>query len=149
MPQSHPQITQILCNLWMGLFVSLLFFFVALAHDKVRLNSKPCEFPPILLDSSAKITWHLSCCLLGQRISFSLLRRIWHEEKRLEMIKLMRELLVIAMLGVVSVGAFAQRKDQDKRPPKEPVKVITNDQKNQRPPKNTNQQPKDNRNRPD
>jgi hypothetical protein len=58
------------------------------------------------------------------------------------MIKLMRELLMIAMLGVVSVGAFAQRKDQDKRPPKEPVKVITNDRKDQRPPpQNTNQQP--------
>jgi len=67
------------------------------------------------------------------------------------MIKLIRELLVIAMLGVVSVGAFAQRKDQDKRPPKEPAKVITNDQKNQRPPKNNNQQPpkQGNRNRPD
>lgn len=65
------------------------------------------------------------------------------------MMKLLREILVIAMLGVVSVGAFAQRKDQDKRPPKEPVKVITNDQKNQRPPKNTNQPPKGNRNRPD
>jgi len=67
------------------------------------------------------------------------------------MIKLMREILVVAMLGVVSVGAFAQRKDQDKRPPKEPAKVITNDQKNQRPPKNDNQRPpKDgNRNRPD
>ncbi len=66
------------------------------------------------------------------------------------MIKLIRELLVIAMLGVVlSVGAFAQRKDQDKRPPKEPAKVITNDQKNQRPPKNDNQPPKGgNRNRP-
>ena len=66
------------------------------------------------------------------------------------MIKLMRELLVIAMLGVVSVGAFAQRKDQDKRPPKEPAKVITNDQKNQRPPKNNDRPPKQgNRNRPD
>ena len=55
------------------------------------------------------------------------------------MIKLLRELLVIAMLGgVVSVGAFAQKKD-DKRPPKEPAKVITNDQKNQRPPKNENE----------
>jgi hypothetical protein len=87
----------------------------------------------------------------GQRISFSLLRRSWHEEKRLKMIKLIRELLVIAMLGVVSVGAFAQKKDQDKRPPKEPAKVITNDQKNQRPPKNDNQRPPkgDNRNRPD
>ena len=67
------------------------------------------------------------------------------------MIKLMRELLVIAMLGVVSVGAFAQRKDQDKRPPKEPVKVITNDRKDQRPPRQNNdkQPPKqDNRRRP-
>jgi hypothetical protein len=55
------------------------------------------------------------------------------------------------LLGVVSAGAFAQRKDHDKRPPKEPVKVITNDRKDQRPPKNTNQQqqPKpDNRRRP-
>jgi len=67
------------------------------------------------------------------------------------MFKLIRELLVIAMLGTVSVGAFAQRKDQDKRPPKQPVKVITNDRKDQRPPKqNTNQPPKqDNRRRPD
>ena len=74
----------------------------------------------------------------------------WHEEKRLEMMKLMRQLLVIAMLGVVSAGAFAQRKGQDKRPPKEPAKVITNDQKNQRPPKNNDRPPKQgNRNRPD
>jgi len=68
------------------------------------------------------------------------------------MIKLVREILLIAMLGVVSVGAFAQRRDQDKRPPKEPAKVITNDRKDQRPPpQNNNQQrPKpDNRNRPD
>ena len=58
------------------------------------------------------------------------------------MIKLIRQLLlVIAMLGVVSAGAFAQRKDHDKRPPKEPAKVITNDRKDQRPPpQNTNQQ---------
>ncbi|HEU4835711.1 MAG TPA: hypothetical protein VFS90_14880 [Pyrinomonadaceae bacterium] len=60
-------------------------------------------------------------------------------------------LLVLAMLGVVSAGAFAQRKDQDKRPPKEPAKVITNDRKDQKPPKNTNQQPpkRDKRDRPD
>ncbi len=68
------------------------------------------------------------------------------------MIKLLREILLIAMLGVVSVGAFAQRRDQDKRPPKEPAKVITNDRKDQRPPpQNNNQQrpkPK-NRNRPE
>jgi hypothetical protein len=70
------------------------------------------------------------------------------------MIKLLRQLLVIAMLGVVSAGAFAQRKGgQDKRPPKEPVKVITNDRKdkdNRPPPRNTNQRPKpDKRDRPD
>jgi hypothetical protein len=58
--------------------------------------------------------------------------------------------MLIVMLGVVSAGAFAQRKDQDKRPPKEPVKVITNDRKDNRPPRqNSNQQPKqDNRRRP-
>jgi hypothetical protein len=68
------------------------------------------------------------------------------------MIKLLREVLLIAMLGVVSVGAFAQRRDQDKRPPKDPAKVITNDRKEPRPPpQNNNQQrPKpNNRNRPD
>ena len=69
------------------------------------------------------------------------------------MIKLLRELLlVIAMLGMVSAGAVAQRKDQDKRPPKEPAKVITKDRKDQQPPKqNSNQQqPKrDKRDRPD
>jgi hypothetical protein len=57
------------------------------------------------------------------------------------MIKLMRQFLVIAMLGVLSAGAFAQRRgqDRDKRPPKEPAKVITNDRKENRPPpRNTN-----------
>ena len=57
------------------------------------------------------------------------------------MIKLIRQFVVIAMLGVVSAGAFAQRKGQDKRPPKDPVVVITNDRKDQKPPRqNTNQQ---------
>lgn len=60
------------------------------------------------------------------------------------MIKLMRKLLLVtAMLGVVSTGAFAQKKGQDKRPPKEPAKVITNDRKENRPPpRNTNDKPK-------
>jgi hypothetical protein len=66
-----------------------------------------------------------------------------------EMIKLIRELLVIAMLGVVSVGAYAQKKDQDKRPPKEPEKVITNANKDKRPPPRNNPTPKpDKRGRP-
>lgn len=57
------------------------------------------------------------------------------------MTKLIRQFVVIAMLGVVSAGAFAQRKDkdQDKRPPKAPVVVI--ERKDQKPPRsNTNQQ---------
>ena len=69
------------------------------------------------------------------------------------MIKLLRQLLLVtAMLGTVSAGAFAQRKDQDKRPPKEPAKVITNDRKDQRPPRdNSNREPpkSDKRGKPD
>lgn len=40
------------------------------------------------------------------------------------MSKLIRKLLVVAMMGALSTGAFAQRGKDDKRPPKEPVKVI-------------------------
>lgn len=67
------------------------------------------------------------------------------------MIKLMRELLVIAIIGVVSAGAFAQKKDRDKRPPKEKVIVVTNANKGNRPPpRNDNQRPRpDRRGRPD
>jgi len=70
------------------------------------------------------------------------------------MIKLLRQLLLaIAMLGVVSAGAFAQRKDkdQDRRPPKEPAKVVTNDRKERPPQQNTNQQPpkREKRDKPD
>ena len=59
------------------------------------------------------------------------------------MIKLLRELLVIAMLGVVSAGAFAQKKDRDKRPPKDKLIVVTNANKGNRPPP-----PRDDRQRP-
>ena len=60
------------------------------------------------------------------------------------MIKLMRELLVILLLGVVSVGAFAQKRDKDKRPPKEKVVVVTNSNKDNRPPpRNSNQNPEE------
>lgn len=53
---------------------------------------------------------------------------------RLEMKKLIRDLMIVVTLGVVSAGAFAQKKDDEKRPPKEPVKVITNDRKDKPPP---------------
>lgn len=63
------------------------------------------------------------------------------------MIRLVRQIVVVAMLGIVSAGAFAQRKDQDKRPPKEPVKVIEN-RKDNRPPPPNNNRPKDDKKKP-
>ena len=62
--------------------------------------------------------------------------------------KLVRNLVVMAMLAAVTVGAFAQKqgKGQDKRPPKEPVKVI--DRKDNRPPQNNNQPKRDDRKKP-
>lgn len=63
--------------------------------------------------------------------------------------KLLRELLVVALIGVVSGGAFAQRKDQDKRPPKEPGKVVTPDKdKREPPPQNTNRPKPDDKKKP-
>jgi hypothetical protein len=63
------------------------------------------------------------------------------------MIRLVRQLVVLAMLAVVSAGAFAQRKDPDKRPPKEPAKVIEN-RKDNRPPPNNNRPKPDDRKKP-
>ena len=116
----------------------------------VRLTSKPCEFPYVLIDSSRKCTWHLSCSLqVGATLSPSNARDR-REEKIAEMIKLVRQLLVIMMLGVLSAGAFAQRNNKDKRPPKEKVVVKESDRKDKRPPpKNNNPPPRpDNRRRP-
>ena len=54
------------------------------------------------------------------------------------MMKLVRQLVVLAMLVVAAAGAFAQGKggDKGKRPPKEPVKVIENRKENRPPPNN-------------
>ena len=62
--------------------------------------------------------------------------------------KWMRDLLVVAMLGVVATGTLGQKpKDDGKRPPKEPSRVVTPDKGRDRP--NNNQgKPKDNRGRP-
>lgn len=63
--------------------------------------------------------------------------------------KLTQELLILAMLVGFSVGASAQRRDNDKRPPKEPAKVITNDRKDNRPPpQNSNRPPKNDKKKP-
>jgi hypothetical protein len=67
---------------------------------------------------------------------------------RLEMERLLRNLVVVMMLGIVSVGAFAQKpgKGQDKRPVKEQVRVT--DRKDNPPPRNTNQPKPDKKKRP-
>ena len=55
------------------------------------------------------------------------------------MMRLVRQIVVLMMLAVVPMGAFAQRgrgQGQDKRPPKEPVKVIENRKDKPPPPKN-------------
>jgi hypothetical protein len=55
--------------------------------------------------------------------------------------------MVVAIMAFVSVGAFAQRRGQDKRPPKEPEKVI--DKKDRRPPSNSNRpKPRDDKKKP-
>ncbi len=63
------------------------------------------------------------------------------------MMKLVRNMLVVAMLGIVSAGAFAQKKDDEKRPVKEPVKVITNDRE-KKPPPNSNRPKPDPKKKP-
>ncbi len=40
------------------------------------------------------------------------------------MSKLLRKIMMVVMMGILSTGAFAQGRDKDKRPPKDPVKVI-------------------------
>ena len=49
------------------------------------------------------------------------------------MMKLLREFMAVALLAVVPISVFGQRRDQDKRPPKEPGRVVTQD-KDRRPP---------------
>jgi hypothetical protein len=51
--------------------------------------------------------------------------------------KSFRQILVVLLLTVSSVGAFAQKKEPDKRPPKEPGKVVAPD-KREPPPQNSN-----------
>lgn len=63
------------------------------------------------------------------------------------MINLKRKLLAMAMLGVVSAGAFAQRPD-NKRPPKNPDKVVEKPKGERPPPQNNNQDKKDKKGRP-
>lgn len=53
-------------------------------------------------------------------------------------------MVVVVMMGALSTGALAQ-KDRDKRPPKEPVKVIDGKGGSNRPPQPPPRPPKDDR----
>jgi hypothetical protein len=68
--------------------------------------------------------------------------RTRHEEALAKMMKFVRQIMVVAIMAFVSVGAFGQRggRGQDKRPPKDPAKVI--DKKDTRPPSNSNRHDK-------
>jgi hypothetical protein len=59
------------------------------------------------------------------------------------MSELIRKIVVVAMMGALSTGAFAQGKGKDKRPPKEPVKVIDGKGGSNRPPQRPPKPPKE------
>jgi hypothetical protein len=65
--------------------------------------------------------------------------------------KLLGKLMVLGMLGIftvsVSIPGFAQGKGRDKRPPKDPGKVVTPDKRGN-PPQRPPQKPKDDKKRP-
>jgi len=56
-----------------------------------------------------------------------------------------RELLAaVTAICLASAGAFAQKRgDDNKRPPKEPNKVVAGDKRGEKPPQNNNQRDKD------
>lgn len=122
----------------------------------MRLNSKPCGLPHFAAKLTTKFTVnrardygiYLAEFKVGASLSPSIARENCVRRHRLEMKKLVRNLLVVVMLSAVSVGAFGQKQDRDKRPPKEPVKVVTNDRKDNKPPQNNNQQKPDKQKKP-
>jgi hypothetical protein len=52
--------------------------------------------------------------------------------------KLVQELMVLAMIGAATAGAFAQKSGDKGRPPRDPAKVVTPDKRPSPPPQNTN-----------
>ena len=80
----------------------------------------------------------------GASLSPSFAREDGMRRHELEMKKLVRDLVVVAMLGIFSIAAFAQKgQDKDKRPVKETVRVVDKKDNNRPPPQNNNQ-PKQN-----
>ena len=60
-----------------------------------------------------------------------------HEEAWEIMINLKQKILAMAILGIVSTGTFAQKKGDDKRPPKQPNTVVATPK--EKPPQGKNQ----------
>jgi hypothetical protein len=111
-------------------------------------NAKPCDSCRFLGKLRQQISgfvtpplWHLSCSVPeGASLSPSFAREDGMRRHELEMKKLVRDLVVVAMLGIFSIAAFAQKgQDKDKRPPKETVRVVDKKDNNRPPPQNNNQ----------
>jgi len=64
------------------------------------------------------------------------------------MMRLMQQIVVVLVLAVIPVSAFDQRRgqDKDKRPPKEPARVIEN--RKDKPPPQNDRPKKDDRKKP-
>jgi hypothetical protein len=62
--------------------------------------------------------------------------------------KVIRELLVLVMLGVLSDSAFGQRKPDKQRPPKDPGKVVSPKPQPPPPPQNSNKPRPDKQKKP-
>jgi hypothetical protein len=87
----------------------------------------------------------------GASLSPSFAREDGKRRHELEMKKLVRDLVVVAMLGIFSIAALAQKgQDKDKRPPKdkETVRVVDKKDNNRPPPQNNNQPKHDNKKKP-
>jgi hypothetical protein len=69
---------------------------------------------------------------------------------RQKMKKLIRELTILGMIGVITASAVGQGKSNDKqRPPKQPEKVVSPDKRQPPPPpQNTNRPRPDNKKKP-
>lgn len=63
------------------------------------------------------------------------------------MTKLKRMVLAVLLGCLVAVGAFAQKREEDKRPPKQPDTKVVVQPKGDKPPQNSNQGDKKNEGR--
>lgn len=50
-----------------------------------------------------------------------------------------RKLLAVAIGGLLSMGAFAQKREEDRRPPKDNPRVVVRPKDEKPPPRNNNQ----------